>query len=239
LSTIGIGAATIDTRLEKDEFAPGEEVRGTIEIKGGNLVQDVDGIYVHVFARYDSTAGSSKAVGTVEKFPVAPGRTIASGSREEVSFSFRLPYETPPSMGSSEVWLRTGLDVKSAFDPQDEDRITVRPTPEMQAVLDALERLDFELREAATESLPDRVRRSLHFGLELEFVPRRGEFVGRLDELEMFMFPSEGSVDLVMQVDRRGFGGESYAELTVSDSDASQGPDHVADTLAQAIRQHI
>lgn len=238
LSRIGVGAATIDTRLEKGEFAPGDEIRGIVEITGGSLEQEVAGIFISVMARYDSTAGSSKAVGTVEKFPVAPGRTVAPDSREEVPFSFRLPYDTPPTMGRSEVWLRTSLDVKGAFDPQDEDRITVRPTPEMQAILDALGRLGFEPREAATVDLPDRVRRSLHFGLELEFVPKSGEFVGRLDELEVFMFPSKDSVDVVMEVDRRGLGGESYTEATISGGDASRGPDHVAQTLAQAIRQH-
>ena len=33
LSSIGVGAATVDTRLEKDEFEPGEEVRGVVEVK--------------------------------------------------------------------------------------------------------------------------------------------------------------------------------------------------------------
>ena len=237
LSRVGVGAATVDTRLEREEFAPGDEVRGVIEITGGNLVQEVAGISISVKARYDSTAGSSKSVGTVEKFPVAPGRTVEPGSREEVPFSFRLPYDTPLSMGRSEVWLRTSLDVKAAFDPQDEDRVTIRPTPAMQTVLDALDRLGFSLKEAATVDLSDRVRRRLHFGLELEFVPRSGEFEDQLDELELVMFPADGSVDLVMQVDRRGFRGESYAELTVSNDEASQGPDHLAQIIAQAIRQ--
>ncbi len=234
LSSIGIGAATVDTKLEKSEFVPGEEVRGVVEIKGGGQEQMVDGIYISVKTRFSRTAGSDKALGTVERFPVAPRLTVQPGSREEVSFSFRLPYDTPLSIGRSEVWIETGLDVKSAFDPSDKDRITVRPNRWIQTVLDAIERLGFDLRQAENETLPDRFQRRLTFGQEFEFVPRRGEFSGRLGELELVMFPSEGQIDLIMQVDRRGFGGESHAQLMVSESETSQ----VAETLAQVIRQH-
>jgi hypothetical protein len=38
LSSIGVGAATVDTRLERDELVPGEEVRGVVvEVKGWRL----------------------------------------------------------------------------------------------------------------------------------------------------------------------------------------------------------
>jgi sporulation-control protein len=238
LSSVGVGAATVETRLEKDEFSPGEEVRGVIEITGGNLRQEVEGIHLRVESFYDSELGSSKVLGTVGKFPAAPAMTVEAGSRREVSFSFRLPYETPLTIGSSEVLLRASLDVRSAFDPEDKDLITVRPDATTRTILDAIERLGFELREAKNKEVPDRFRRNLHFGQEFEFVPKRGEFEGRLDELELLMFPSEGAVDLAMQVDRRGFRGESYAEITVSDGEAAGGLDLVAETLADSIRRY-
>ncbi len=154
--------------------------------------------------------------------------------------SLLLPasYDTPLSIGSSEVWPQTGLDVKSVFDPEDEDRITVRPNLIMRTALDALEHLGFGLKSARNESAPDRFKHRLTFAQEVEFGPKRGEFAGRPDELELLMFPSEGSVDLVMQVDRPGFRGESYAELTFSEGEAPQGPDGVAEALAEAIRRH-
>ena len=33
LSSIGVGAARVDTRLERDELAPGEQVRGVVEVR--------------------------------------------------------------------------------------------------------------------------------------------------------------------------------------------------------------
>jgi sporulation-control protein len=47
-SSIGVGAATVDTRLERDELVPGEEVRGVVEVKGGGSEQKVNGIRLEV-----------------------------------------------------------------------------------------------------------------------------------------------------------------------------------------------
>jgi sporulation-control protein len=133
-----------------------------------------------------------------------------------------------------------------AMDPSDSDAITVRPTATQQKILDAFERLGFMLREADNEDLPHRLRRNLPFAQEFEFVARSGEFRGRFDEIEMVMFPSANSVDVVLQIDRRARGlgsflseqmgtDESYAGLTVSDD---QSPDSVAQALADNIRRH-
>ena len=57
LSRVGIGAATVDTRLEKAEFTPGEEVRGVVEIKGGGTDQEIEGIYLAVQTYYKREVG--------------------------------------------------------------------------------------------------------------------------------------------------------------------------------------
>jgi sporulation-control protein len=46
-ASIGIGSATVDTKLEKDVFVPGEEIRGIVQIKGGRLEQLIDDIYLN------------------------------------------------------------------------------------------------------------------------------------------------------------------------------------------------
>ena len=45
-ASVGIGAAKVDTKLEKDRVMPGEEVRGIVEIRGGNTEQNIDDIYL-------------------------------------------------------------------------------------------------------------------------------------------------------------------------------------------------
>jgi sporulation-control protein len=116
----------------------------------------------------------------------------------------------------------------------------------MRSVLDSMKSLGFRMKNAENEELPYRLRRRLPFGQELEFVAGSGEFRGRFDEVELVMFPSEDSVDLTLQIDRRARGlgsflsesmgtDESYASLTVPEGTA---PDRVRDILAQTIRQH-
>jgi sporulation-control protein len=245
LSSIGVGAATVDTRLESDELAPGEEVRGVVEVKGGDSAQEVSGIRLEVQTHYKRESGDSTVTetGTIERFPVSEHRIVEANSREQIPFSFRLPYDTPLTVGRSSVWIRTALDVRMAFDPSDSDVVTVRPNPTMRLVLDSMQSLGFRMREAENEELPRRLRRRLPFGQELEFVVASGEFRGRFDEVELLMFPSEDSVDLVLQIDRRArdLGSflseaigtdESYAHLTVPHSATSS---EVREALAQTM----
>ncbi len=252
LTSIGVGAATVDARLEKEEFEPGEEVRGVVEVTGGDSEQEVEEIYLYVQTHYKRESGDSTVTetGTVGRFPISDGITVPPGAREEIPFSFHLPYETPLTVGRSTVWLQTGLDVRRAFDPSDSDKITVRPNRTIQTILDAVERLGFSLREADNEELSYALRRHLPFGQEFEFRARSGEFRGRLDELEMVMFPDERSVELVFQVDRavRGLGSflseamgtdESYVALTVTEEDAARGSEYVAEMIGSAIRQRL
>ncbi len=237
LSSIGIGAATVDTRLERDELVPGEEVRGVVEVKGGGSEQEVNGIRLEVQTYYKRKSGDTTVTDT---------GTIEADSREEIPFSFRLPYDTPLTLGRSSVWIRTALDVRMAFDPSDSDVVTVRPNPAMRFVLDSMQSLGFRMREAENEELPYHLRRRLPFGQELEFVAGSGEFRGRFDEVELLMFPSEDSVDLILQIDRRARGlgsflseaigtDESYVGLTIPEGAT---PGEVRETLAQTMRQH-
>ena len=248
LSSIGIGAAKVETRLENSDLAPGDEVRGVVEIVGGDSDTEIDGIRIEVQTHYKRESGDDTVTetGTIERIQVAGHTVVKAKDRDELPFSFALPYDTPLTLRHSSVWVRTALDVKMAMDPSDSDAITVRPTPTQKKILDAFERLGFSLREADNEDLPHRLRRNLPFAQEFEFAARSGEFRGHFDEIEMVMFPSADSVDVVLQIDRRARGlgsflseqmgtDESYAGLTISES---QDLDSVAQALADNIRRH-
>ncbi len=252
LTSIGVGAATVDTKLEKDELSPGEEVRGVVEIRGGDSEQEVDGIRLEIQTHYKRESGDSTITetGTIESFNVSGRITVRAGETQELPFNFPLPYDAPLSIGRTSVWVRTALDVKMALDPSDSDAVTVRPNRTIEAVLEAVKKLGFDLREADNEELPHRLRRRLPFGQEFEFKARSGEFRGKLDELEMVLFPAEGSVDVALQIDRRARNlgsflseamgtDESHASLTISDDEAAAGSDRVAEKLGQAIRQRL
>jgi sporulation-control protein len=232
-ASIGIGAATVDTKLEKDVLTAGEEVRGVVDIRGGSTPQKIDEIYLSLYTTFVKEVDDKKFTDTalIDRFRLTESFTIYPNETKTVPFSFRLPNDTPITAGRTKIWISTGLDIKNAVDPTDKDFIKVLPNPVMDAVFQAVSNLGFRLREAECEEAPYRFRRRLPFIQEFEFVPVTGPFRGRLDELELVFFPdSYGSVEVIMQVDRRarGLGGflaealemdETNVRVTVSHSD--------------------
>ena len=211
-ASIGIGSATVDTKLEKDVFVPGEEIKGVVQVKGGKLEQQIDEIYLHLHTNYIRESDDKKHIvkGDVEKFRLIEAFTIGVNETREIPFVIRVPFDTPISIGRTKVWVETGLDIKNAVDPSDKDFISVLPNQLMKSVLETIAELGFRMREADCEELPYRKRRRLPFAQEFEFVAVSGPFRGKLDELEVIFFPqSEEQMDIALQIDRRakGLGG--------------------------------
>jgi len=208
-ASVGIGAAEVDTKLEKDTYMPGETVQGVVAIKGGKINQQIDEIYLALNTTYlrESDDRKYSVTATIDRFRLTTSFTIRAKENKDIPFSFQLPYDTPLSIGRSKVWVTTGLDIKGAVDPSDQDYLKVVPNPLMSAVFDAVDRLGFTLREADCEEAPRRLRGRLPFVQEFEFVPTSGLFRGRLDELEVVFFPAgNGTTDIMFQVDRRARG---------------------------------
>lgn len=232
-ASVGIGSAKVDTKLERDTLAPGEEVRGIVEIQGGNIEQQIDAIYLTLHTTYIKEADDKKytLTGEIDKFRLTEPFTIRPNERREIPIAFRLPSDTPLTLGRTKVWVTTGLDIKNSVDPSDKDYIRVVPNKLMESVLNAISDLGFRLREVECEQAPYRLRRRLPFIQEFEFVPVSGAYRGRLDELEVVFFPtSSNDMELIMQVDRRarGLGGflaealemdETNVRFSVSSSD--------------------
>ncbi|MCM3724243.1 sporulation protein [Neobacillus cucumis] len=232
-ASVGIGSAEVDTKLEKDTYMPGETVQGVVAIKGGKIDQQIDEIYLALSTTYlrESDDRKYSVTATIDRFRLTTPFTIRANEKRDIPFSFQLPYDTPLSIGRSKVWVTTGLDIKGAVDPSDQDYLKVVPNPLMSAVFNAIDQLGFRIREADCEEAPRRLRGRLPFVQEFEFVPTSGLFRGRLDELEVVFFPAgNGSLDIIFQVDRRARGlsglfsealgtDESNVRLTVTNED--------------------
>ncbi|NMD70003.1 sporulation protein [Bacillus sp. DNRA2] len=232
-ASIGIGAATVDTKLERDTLVPGEAVKGIVEVRGGSVEQQIDAIYLSLFTTYLKESDDRKYTvnALIEQVRLNEPFVIKSQETKQIPFSFELPIDTPISLGRSKIWVQTGLDIKNAVDPTDKDFIKVIPNPLTEAVINVVNDLGFRLREVECEEAPYRIRKRLPFVQEFEFVPITGTYRGKLDELEIVFFPSSSSMtDIYMQVDRkaRGLGGflaealemdESHIHFTVSSGD--------------------
>ena len=245
LSSIGVGGARVDTRLHADSFVPGGEVSGETHVVGGGDAQEFNRIYLAVSTRYKHEDSTHEH--TLIEHEVAGRMRIGAGEERAVPFAFRLPFETPLSLGHHGVTVHTALDVSGAIDPSDADGIQVSPHPLQQAVLSAAQNLGFGLRQVENEYAP-RKGAPLPFVQQLEFRPG-GRYAGRVEELELvFKLHGDDALDVLVELDRRagGLGGllesalemnERVSRLSVTRSDAERGA--VEGMLAQLIDGHI
>ncbi len=251
MASVGIGAAKVDTLLEKRTYQPGEEMNGIIRIQGGQVQQEIEGIDLSIMTYYIKEVDDRKVRQNVElgKVRATPSLVIAPGETKEEAFSFRLPLTTPLSIGRTPVWVQTKADIRSAIDPTDQDRIEVVPAPIMSAVIDGFERLGFRLREVETVYAP-RLGGAFPFVQEFEWVPSGGSYRGRLDEVELVFLRQQGDgLELLLQVDRRATSimglfaeamdmDESFVRMTVTEAEAANGVDYVAGLLDQVIGRY-
>ncbi|MEC0305416.1 sporulation protein [Paenibacillus lautus] len=250
LASVGIGAAQIDTHLEKSSYYPGEEVRGVIHIKGGNVEQTVDRIYLKLMTEYTRESDDKKYIEsyTLAKINVSSRLTLKPGDQQEIPFSFPLPLETPLTISRQPVWIHTGLDIDNAIDPKDRDFIDVEPNAGASVVFGAVEGLGFSFKMATCEYHP-RLGQGVPFVQEIEFYPG-SSYAGHIKELELILYPEQDGISVLVEVDRRGRGvsgwlqrsldmDEQHSWVTLDQQDLEQGPSHVAQIIDRVIRRSI
>lgn len=250
LARVGVGAAQIDTVLEKNEYHPNEEIKGTIHVEGGNVDQEVGHIYIEVMTQYVQETNNSKSHVNymISKHTVAENIFVASEQKIEIPFSFILPPQTPLTLGKEKVWLHTGLDIEMSLDPNDQDYIVVRPHPYMAVVIQAAEQLGFQFKSSIVE-YASRAPFGVPYIQEIEFYPGT-RFREQLTELELMMAFQEDGLQVMVELDRRGHGlsgffanafdmDESRTFLKLTAEELDQGTHYVADQLSHLIEQHI
>lgn len=230
LSSFGIGAARVDTRLQSHAAQPGENLLGLIVVTGGKVAQDIQRLYVQLMIRYRSddrvvhAAIASQSIN--EPFTIQPGET------QSIPFSLTIPRGAPVSLGGQAIYLKTGLDIAMALDPLDSDNITIHPHPLMLGVLAATEQLGFYLhRSECGHRFGAHQFGELPYVQEFEFRPRTR---GHVQELELCFALGADALEVLVEVDRRigGLGGlfadsldlnERRARLRVTGADVAAG----------------
>ncbi|MDQ0217944.1 sporulation protein [Peribacillus cavernae] len=227
LASIGIGNAQVDTKLEREQFRPGDLVTGAVEIKGGSVGQSIGEIYLSLHTNFMKEHDDRKyqQIATIERFRLNEPFEIASKGKHEIPFSIKLPIETPLTYGKTKVWISTGLDIKNAVDPKDEDFIRIEPNELVESAFSALGGLGFKLKNADCEEAPHRFRNRLPFIQEFEFAAYSGSYRGKLDELEVvFFMKSSDEAEILIEVDRKvkGLAG-LFAEAMETDETKVRG----------------
>jgi sporulation-control protein len=239
LASIGIGSSTVDTRLSEDNLNPGELIKGVVQINGGNVEQEVNELYLKIYTQFLKKDGDNKTYVTypLVKYRLTESFTIKPNSTREIPFSVQLPFFTPITVGKIKVWVQTELDISNAIDPNDRDYINVIPSPLCDEVFQSLSDLGFRLRDAECITSPRRFSTSSSYVQEFEFIPVRGPFANKLDELEVVILSvNENEVDILLEIDRkaRNFGGflsemleldESHVRLCITKDNAQDTKD--------------
>ncbi len=250
LASVGVGAAKVDTRLEQDSLMPGDVLSGEVHLTGGDVAQEIDEIYMYVITHYERETNDTKVKEecTLLKHRLTDPIVLQPKEHMVLQFAFRLPYETPLTMGRQPVYLRTGLDIKNAIDPGDSDFIEVRPHPLMVKVLDAIQSIGFQLYKVDCE-YNRHLGKTHPFVQEFEFRPT-GPFRSRLEELEVVFFLRENSVEVLLELDKRarGFLGafeeafnldERYVRFRLHLDDLNRPTSVIADSIEDLIRKQL
>lgn len=242
LSRFGIGSATVDLIPDETTVQPGGTVNAHLELEGGASDQTVEDIEVALVTRFQAQRGgdSSPAQYVLWETEFKEGFTVEAEADRTLDVPpIEVPVSTPVTLGDSEVWIQTGLDIEWAVDPSDEDQLDVTPGPRLQAVLDAMDRLDFGLRSVTNEEEDSRFT-PLPFVQRFTFRGGGGPFAGELDEVLLTPIRAEGNESLILlvTVDRLGeakIGDERHARLTVDTDDADALTDRLHDEIERRI----
>jgi sporulation-control protein len=241
LSSLGIGSATVDTILPHSTVHPGDSLDVRVEVEGGSTDQEVDDVYFAVVTRYVTEEGDETAV--VARSRLTESFTIGADEEREFAATVEIPRHTPLTLGRTEVWIETGLDIDWAVDPDDEDRIEVEADERLAAVFEALDQLGFTFHTADCTAAPRSLRHAgTSFTQEFEFRAAAGPFAGDLDELEVIPQYTDDGLVLALEVDRRGGllaemadADERHTRVPVDDTD----PDCIAADLQDAIERQL
>lgn len=233
LSSLGIGSATVDTILPHTTVHPGDSLDVTVEVEGGSTDQEIDDIYFAVVTRYADEEGYETTA--VSRSQLTESFTIDSGEAREFDATIEIPSHTPLTLGRTDVWIETGLDIDWAVDPDDEDRIEVEADDQLAAVFEALDQLGLTLHTAECTAAPRSLRHAgTSFVQEFEFRVAAGPFAGDLDELELIPQYTDDGLALALEVDRRG---GLLAEM--ADADERHTRVHVSGTDTASIAEDL
>lgn len=209
LSSIGIGAATVDTILPKTQLKPGETVEVTVELEGGDSDQEITAIYFALLTQIDDDDV------VLDRFQLDESFTLAAGESRTTTTDITVPRSTPLTRDGQQVWLKTGLDIKWAIDPTDRDTIEIVPDEYLNALLDALDKLGFTASHIGIEETPWLDRRQ--FLQKFEFAPD-GDQWPNLDGVTVMPVPRGEDLRVFVEIDES----ESAEHLTDQDYDKQE-----------------
>ncbi|WP_212962333.1 sporulation protein [Cohnella xylanilytica] len=226
----------------------GEELPGTVVLKGGRETRQVTAIEFQLSTEFlcEDDMEVVKERGVIYRYSIPARIIVGPGEEKRIPFRLPIPPWAPISMESSAIWLETVVDVEQELSRSDRDEVRVLPHPIVQCFLDAVKLLGLRLEEVEIMRVPH-LRPEFPYVQEFEFKPR---LPSALEEIE-FYYTADGSgqVDFYLEIDRhsRGRGSlfsrafeedERHIALTLTEDDIGD-PEALADELAGWIGPYL
>ncbi|MGI9278642.1 MAG: sporulation protein [Endozoicomonas sp.] len=212
-ASLGFGAAKVDTVLDNIALNQGEELAGTIYIKGGDVEQTIDAIKLtfNTEVKEESDSGVSYQTFPLGEMAITDTFVIHPGEEKPIPFTWQLHEETPITAlntrnNQSRFWVETQLDIEFAIDPSDRDYIEVHPLPValpvVAGIIHTIEQAGFELEKADIEKgFLQGNDFSSHSGCyqEIEFL--KSGFIGS-KEIELSFVLDQHQIHCLAEVDK-------------------------------------
>lgn len=195
LSRIGIGAATVDTRLPDGDFSPGETVPVTIDIDGGRADQPIDELYLALRTR---VADEERVVA---QFVTAESTTVPAGESQTISTELTIPSWTPITREDCRAWLKTGLDISWAVEPSDEVELEISPGRFVVSLFAAVEAMGFEFQGSEIRE-PTWVQ-DQPFVQAFRFTPTAEQYRSDIAKLTILCQPRDADLKTALEIDER------------------------------------
>jgi sporulation-control protein len=206
LSSIGVGAAKVDTIVSNPEVERGGLLKGKVMIYGGNAEQEISKIYLELVTSYYYDAGSTGGYKyhTILEHDIHTHFFINPHEKKEIPFEFIIPYDSPISYNSQRVDLNTGLDIALAVDPRDYDPLVILPDPATRKLLNAIGQLGLQ-HKASSGNCHYQSSWTIPYRQEFNFKPITVS-KGKIDELDICVVANSSGIDVVLEVDKRAGG---------------------------------
>jgi sporulation-control protein len=213
IASIGIGSATVDTKLKSAYIQQGEILEGIIEVKGGSTEQRIETINLKLMTMFGHEGSDRLSPATVEDQQLNEPFTISKGERKTIPFSFQVPLDTPITMIDPEtqknvppVWIDTAIDIRNAVDPKDRDFVSVDPTTVHENIIDAIKVIGFKFQQMESQNTPSWIKTNRPFVQQYEFIPSYGKYSRKLDELEVYILQGDRETTVYFEIDKRSKG---------------------------------
>ncbi|CAE6904035.1 Sporulation-control protein spo0M [Vibrio sp. B1REV9] len=238
-ASLGIGSAKVDTILDEMSIFQGSTLRGYVQIKGGDVEQQIDAITLKLNTEMKVEADDSVSYQTftIDQLKAVEPFVIQPNEEKQVPFELKLHDETPITAVSAlknqcHVWVETTLDIGFAIDPRDRDYVEVKPLSVVSRVIRSIEQAGFTMVKADVEKGFLRGNGfSSRSGIYQELEFRNNGFIST-KEIELSFILDGAVVHCLVEIDRSfSMSGDQYRSFTLpldaSDSQVSSALAHV------------